>query len=327
MKKRIPGFAWLAFFGTVLVFSVQGASALDYPTKPVRIIVPFAAGGPNDIRARLVAEKLSESLKQQVFVDNKPGADGAIGMELAAKSAPDGYTLILGTTGSTTVTPSIYEKLRYDPVKDFAPITQLTTSPLILLVNPSVPARSVKELIALAKAKPGQLSYASASSPFYLVSEMFKLNAGVDIAYIPYKGAAPAMTALISNEVGMMFCDTSPLALSHVKAGKARALAICNAQRSSAMPELPTMSESGLPGFEASIFSAILAPARTPKEIINRLHAEIVKILRVPEIAARLTGVGDQIVGSTPAELSAHIKTELERYAKVIKASHIPRIK
>ncbi len=326
MKKCILSIASLALSCLFVALSVSGVLALDYPNKPIRIIVPFAPGGPNDVVARLVAEKLTESWKQQVMVDNKPGADGAIGMELAAKAAPDGYTIILGTSGSVIVTPSLYTKLRYDPVKDFAPITHLTTTPIVLLVNPALPVRSVKELIALAKTKPGQFSYASPSSIFYLVGEMFKLRAGVDVAYIPYKGGAPSMTALISGEVAMLY-DTILTVVPQVKAGKARAIAICSAKRSPVMPDVPTMLESGLSDFEASSFSALLAPAKTPPEIVQKLNTEIVRILHMPVVQERLSKMGADIVGSTPAEFSTHIKAELEKYARVIKAAGIPRIK
>lgn len=325
MKKCMLSISWLVLCCVFVALSASGVFALDYPNKPIRIIVPFAPGGPNDIVARLVAEKLTESWKQQVIVDNRPGADGAIGMELAAKAAPDGYTIILGTSGSVIVTPSLFTKLRYDPVKDFAPITHLTSMPFVLVVNPAVPAHSLKELIALAKTKPGQLSYASPSSSIYLTGEMFKLRAGVNIAYIPYKGGAPSMTALISGEVAMLF-DTPPTLIPQVKAGKARAIVVCSAKRSPGMPDVPTMAESGFPDFDAGSFAAVLAPAKTPKEIVQKLNTEIVRILHLPAVRDRLLGMGADIVGSTPAEFSAHIKAELEKYAKVIKAAGIPKI-
>lgn len=325
MKKYCLSIALLALCGAFVALSANGAFALNYPDKPIRIIVPFAPGGPNDVIARIVAGKLTESWKQQVVVDNRPGADGAIGMELAAKAAPDGYTIVLGTSGSVIITPSLYTKLRYDPIKDFAPITHLTSMPFVLVVNPSLPARSVKELVALAKTKPGQLSYASPSSSIYLAAEMFKLKAGVDIAYIPYKGGAPSMTALISGEVAMLF-DTPPTLIPQVKAGKARAIVVCSAKRSPGMPDVPTMPESGFPGFEAGSFAAVLAPAKTPKEIVQKLNTEIVRILHMPTVQDRLVGMGADIIGSTPAEFSAYIKAELEKYAVVIKTAGIPRI-
>lgn len=323
--KFLLRFGSLVLFCVVLAFTVSSVFAQSYPNKPIHFIVPFSPGGPNDIRARLIGEKLTESWGQQVMIENKPGADGAIGMEFVAKAAPDGYTILLGTSGATVVTPNLYKKVRYDPVKDFAPITQLTSSAITLLVNPSVPVKSVKELIALAKSKPGQLNYASPSSPFYLTAEMFKLMAGVNIVCIPYKGSAPSMTALISGEVSMMF-DTSLMTMPHIKAGKARAIAICSAKRSSALPDVPTMSESGLPGFEASTWAGVLAPAGTPKEIVTKLNTEIVKILQMPGIKDRLTNINDEIVGSTPEQFGTFIKIELTKYAKVIRDSGIPLI-
>jgi len=325
MKKIIFCFAGLVLFCMGLVFTVSSVFAQSYPNKPIRIIVPLTAGGPNDIRARLIAEKLTESLGQQVLVENKPGADGAIGAEMVAKAAPDGYTLLLGPNGVVVIVPALYKKVRYDPVKDFAPITQLTSSVVTLLVNPSLPVKSVKELVALAKSKPGQLNYASPAAVHHLTTEMFKLMAGVDIVHIPYKGSAPSMTALISGEVSIMF-DTSLSTMPHIKAGKARVLAVCSAKRSPTMPDVPTMSESGLPGFEANTWAGVLAPAGTPKEIVKRLNTEIVKILHMPSVKERLSSVGDEIVGSTPEEFAVYIKAELERYTKVIKDASIPRI-
>ena len=323
--KSIFRFTVLALFCVVLTVAVNGVFAQSYPNKPIHFIVPFAPGGPNDIRARLIGEKLTESWGQQVVIENKPGADGAIGMEFVAKAAPDGYTILLGTSGATVVTPNLYKKVRYDSVKDFAPITQLTSSAITMLVNPSVPVKSVKELIELAKSKPGQLNYASPSSPFYLTAEMFKLMAGVNIVCIPYKGSAPSMTALISGEVSVMF-DTSLMTMPHIKAGKARAIAICSPKRSLALPDVPTMSESGLPGFEASTWAGVLAPAGTPKEIVAKLNTEIVKILQMPAIKDRLSNIGDEVVGSTPEQFGAYIKIELVKYAKVIKDAGIPQI-
>ena len=230
--KLILRFSVLTFLCVVYTVAANGVFAQSYPNKPIRIIVPLSAGGPNDIRARLIAEKLTESLGQQVVVDNKPGADGAIGAEMVAKSAPDGYTLLLGPNGVVVIVPALYKKVHYDPVKDFAPITQLTSSVVTLLVNPSLPVKSVKELVTLAKSKPGQLNYASPAAIHHLTTEMFKLMAGVDIVYIPYKGSAPSMTALISGEVSIMF-DTSLSTMPHIKAGKARVLAVCSADRKS----------------------------------------------------------------------------------------------
>ncbi len=325
MKKTGLFSISLALSCAVLTLAVNGVFAQGYPNKSIRIIVPFAAGGNNDVRARLIAEKLTQSWGQQVVVENRPGADGAIGMEAVAKAAPDGYTLLLNMPGAAVVTPVLYKKIRYDPLKDFEQVTQITTTTILLLVNPSVPVRSVKELIALTKSKPGQLNYAAPSSPYYLITEMFKLRAGVDMMYIPYKGTAPALTALISGEASVMFEAMFTL-LPHVKAGKARALAVCSTKRTPGLPDVPTMAESGIPGFEVSTWSGFAAPAGTPKEIVKKLNTEIIRILRMPDVKERLESGGDTIVGSTPEEFTTFMKSEFARYTRVVKEAGIPRI-
>ncbi len=324
MKKFLFRFEVLVLSCVVIGFTVSSAFAQSYPNKPIRMIVAFAPGGPNDIRARLIAQKLTESLGQQVVVENKSGADGAIGAEMAAKSAPDGYTLFYCEIASVTITPNLYKKVRYDPIKDFEPITQTGSSAFTLLVNPSVPVKSVKELIALAKSKPGQLNYGSGASLFYLAMERFKLMTGIDMVHIPYKGSGPSVTALISGEVSVGF-DTTFTPIPHVKAGRLRAIAICINKRSPAIPDVPTMAESGFP-FEATAWSGVLAPAGTPKEIVKRLNTEIVKILHMPDVKDRFSSVGDEIVAGTPEQFAAHIKAELEKYAKVIKDCGIPKV-
>ena len=324
MKKFLLHFSGLLLSCVVFAVGVSGAFAQSYPNKPIRIIVAFAPGGPNDIRARLIAPKLTEILGQQVAVENKAGADGAIGAEMAARAAPDGYTIFYGEIASVTITPNLYKKVRYDPIKDFEPITQTGSSPFTLLVNPSLPVKSVKELVALAKSKPGQLNYGSGASLFYLAMERFKLMTGINIVHIPYKGSGPSMTALISGEVSVAF-DTTFTPIPHVKAGRLRAIAICINTRSPAIPDVPTMAESGFP-FEATAWSGVLAPAGTPKEIVKRLNTEIVKILHMPDVRDRFSSVGDEIVAGTPEQFAAHIKAELEKYAKVIKDAGIPKI-
>jgi len=324
MKKFIFCFAGLVLFCMGLIFTVSSVFAQSYPNKPIRMIVAFAPGGPNDIRARLIAPKLTEILGQQVAVENKAGADGAIGAEMAARAAPDGYTIFYGEIASVTITPNLYKKVRYDPIKDFEPITQTGSSAFTLLVNPSVPVKSVKELIALAKSKPGQLNYGSGASLFYLAMERFKLMTGIDMVHIPYKGSGPAVTALVSGEVSVAF-DTTFTPIPHVKAGRLRAIGICSDKRSPAIPDVPTMAESGFP-FEATAWSGVLAPAGTPKEIVKRLNTEIVKILHMPDVKERFLGVGDEIVAGTPEQFAAHIKAELEKYAKVIKDGGIPKV-
>ena len=298
--------------------------AQGYPNRPVHIVVPFPPGGAaNDMRARIIADKLSQSLGKQVVVENKPGADGAIGTELVAKAAPDGYTLLLTEKGLLVANPVLFRKLRYDPVNDFEHITQLITTTIILVANRSLPAGSVKELIALAKAKPGQLNYATGISSHYLIMEMFKLRTGTEMVYVPYKGSPPAVMALMSGDTQVMF-STLQSVLPQIKAGKIRPLAVAGASRSPALPDVPTMAEGGLPGFEASTFTGFAAPAGTPKEIVRRLHEEIVRIVRMPDVTDRLESGGDIIVGSSPEEFTAFIKSELARYRTVVKDARIP---
>jgi tripartite-type tricarboxylate transporter receptor subunit TctC len=324
MKKFLFHFAVLALSCVIIGFTVSSTFAQSYPNKPIRMIVAFAPGGPNDIRARIIGQKLTESLGQQVVVENKAGADGAIGAEMAAKAAPDGYTLFYCEIASVTITPNLYKKVRYDPIKDFEPITQTGSSAFTLLVNPSVPVKSVKELVALAKSKPGQLNYGSGASLFYLAMERFKLMTGINMVHIPYKGSGPAVAALVSGEVSVAF-DTTFAPIPHVKAGRLRAIAICVNKRSPAIPDVPTMAESGFP-FEATAWSGVLAPAGTSKEIVKTLNTEIVNILHMQDVKERFANVGDEIVAGTPEQFAAHIKAELEKYAKVIKDVGIPKV-
>jgi tripartite-type tricarboxylate transporter receptor subunit TctC len=298
------------------------ACAQAYPVKPIKMIVPFPAAGTTDIVARAVGQKLSEALGQQVIIDNRPGAGGNIGSDLVAKAAPDGYTLLMGTVGTHAINASLYSKMPFDHVKDFVPITLVAAVPNVLIVNPSVAAKSVQELIALAKAKPGQLSFASSGNgtSIHLSGELFKTMAGVDMVHVPYKGSAPALTDLMGGQVNLMF-DNLPSALAHIKAGKLRALAVTSSKRSPALPDVPTISEAGLPGFEASSWFGVFAPAATPKEIIARLSAEIVKVINSAELKERLAAQGAEVVGGSPEQFAAHIKSETAKWAKVVKAS------
>lgn len=325
MTDFLSRFTGRALSFLVLGVAANGVLAQSYPNRPIHFVVPSSPGGANDFRARVIAEKLTQSLGQQVLIENKPGADGAIGLELVAKAAPDGYTIVQTAAGSAAVNPALFKKLRYDPVNDFEQITLVISTTIILAVNPSLPVNSVKELIALAKAKPGQLNYATSTAAYYLITEMFKLRAGIDMVYIPYKGDAPAVTALISGETPVMFDPILPL-LSHVKAGRVRPLAVASANRSTALPNVPTMAESGFPNFEVSTWTGIAAPARTPKEIVRKLNAEIVKILHMPAVKERMESGGDTIVGSTPEEFSAFVKAELVKYRNVVNEARIPRI-
>ncbi len=295
-----------------------------YPGKPVRLIVPFAAGGGNDSVARLVGKRLSDGLGQQVVIDNRPGAGGVLGAELAAKSQPDGYTLFLGGVGSHAINPNLHERLPYDPIKDFAPIALLASAPLILVVHPSVPANSIREFIALARVRPGQLDYASNGngSSSHLAAVMFEAMAGVKMVHVPYKGLSPALADLLSGRVQLMFSSVVAI-LPHIKAGKLRGLAVTGGKRLSSMPGLPTLAESGLAGYEASSWYGVLAPAGTPREIIARLNAEMVKALDRPEVKSSLLAEGAEPIGGTPEQFAAHIKSEKERLGKLIRDAKI----
>ena len=293
----------------------------QYPTKALRFIMPFPPGGGTDTLGRIIGQKLSEVLAQQVIIDNRPGAGANIGAEIAAKSPPDGYTLLMGNIAHA-INVSLYSKLSYDLVKDFAPVTLLASTPNILVVHPSVPARSVKELIALAQARPGQLDYASSGSgsSAHLAAELFNMMASVKMTHVPYKGGGPAVIALVGGQVSVGFA-TTPSVLPQVKAAKLRGLAVTSAQRSPATSELPTISEAGVPGYEAGTWYGVLVPAGTPREIIARLHAESVKLLKLPDVKERLDAAGFEPIGSTPEQFAAYTSSEIEKWAKVVKAS------
>jgi tripartite-type tricarboxylate transporter receptor subunit TctC len=300
------------------------ALAQGYPAKPIRLIVPFAAGGGNDNVARLVGKQLSGSLGQQLVIDNRPGAGGVLGAELAAKAAPDGYTLFLGGVGSHAVNPNLNERLPYDPIRDFAPVVLLAQAPLVLVVHPSVPADSFKAFVALARARPGQLNYASNGngSSSHLAAVMFDSMAGVDMVHVPYKGLSPALTDLLSGRVQLMFSSVVAI-LPHIRAEKLRGLAVTGARRLSSMPDLPTIAESGLPGYEASSWYGVLAPAGTPREIVVKLNTEFVKALAQPEVRTSLLAEGAEPVGGTPEQFAAHIRSEMERLGKLIREAKI----
>jgi tripartite-type tricarboxylate transporter receptor subunit TctC len=301
---------------------VAHAQALQYPTKPIRIIVGFAPGGATDLTARLVGQQLTESWKQPVLVENRPGASGMIGAELVARAAPDGYTLIMATQTSHAVAPSLYRKIAYDPVKDFAPITVAASSPLLLVVHPSMPVRTVKELVSLAKARPGELSFASGgigTSP-HMAAELLNSMAGTKIVHIPYKGEAPGLADVLGGQVPMMFSNV-PTSLPHVKSGKLRALAVSGAKRSSLAPEFPTVAESGLTGFEVLTWFGMFAPAATPRDIVAKLNAEIVRALNAPDVRAKIAAQGLEIVANTPEQFAAYQQSEIVKWAKVVKES------
>jgi tripartite-type tricarboxylate transporter receptor subunit TctC len=295
-----------------------------YPGKPIRLIVPFAAGGGNDNVARLVGKRLADSLGQPAVIDNRPGAGGVVGAELAAKSAPDGYTLFLGGVGSHAINPNLHAKLPYDPIKDFAPVSLLAQAPLVLVVHPSVPVHDVAEFIAYARAHPGRLNFASNGngSSSQLAAVMFASMAGVDMVHVPYKGLAPALTDLLAGEVQLMFSSVVAI-LPHIKAGKLRAIAVTGAKRLASMPELPTIAESGLPGYEASSWYGILAPAGTPRDIVVKLNAELAKALEQPEVRNSLLAEGAEPAGGSPERFAAHIRAEMERLGKIIRDAKI----
>jgi len=302
----------------------EPAAAQSYPSRPVRFIVPFAPGGGNDVMARLIGTSLAEGLGQQVVVDNRGGAGGIVGSEIAARSAPDGYTLLIGHIGTLAINPSLYAKLPYDPLKDFAPVALVATAQNVLLVYPGLPAKSVKELIVLAKSKPGQLNFASGGvgGAGHLAGELFNSMAGVQMAHVAYKGAGPALTDVVSGQVQLMITNM-PAAMPHMKSGRLRALAVTGTHRSALAPELPTINEAGIPGYELTNWFGVVAPSGTAKVIITRLNEEIANGLKMPAMRERLAAVGAEPAGGTPADYFAHIKGEIAKWAKVIVAAGI----
>ncbi|MGZ5042951.1 MAG: Bug family tripartite tricarboxylate transporter substrate binding protein [Usitatibacter sp.] len=296
--------------------------AQTYPTKPIRFVVPYPAGGPLDTVARLLGQKVSESVRQPVIVDNKPGAGGNIGADAVAKSPADGYTILMGAVATHAINPTLYPGIPYDAIKDFTPVTQIASTPNVLVVNPSVPAGNVREFIAYAKANPGKLNFGSGStgSAGHLAGELFKTMAGIDMTHVPYKGAAPAMNDLIGGQIQLMF-DNWSSSSAQVHAGKIRALAVTTAKRSALAPELPTIAESGLPGFDISTWFGVFVPAGTPRDVVKRLHDEFTKALAAPGIHEALTNLGAEPVGSTPEAFAAYIRSEGQKYARIIKAS------
>ena len=311
----------LALLAFLVAVSGRDVIAQDYPVKPIRLVAPFAPAGTIDVLARAIGQRLTEAWGQPVVVENRPGAGGNIGTESVAKSAADGYTMLLISVGFAS-NPALYSKLPFDPIKDFAPVTLVATTQNVLIVHPSVPARSARELIQLAKSRPGQLNFGSSGTGTsqHLAGELFKSMAGVQMQHVPYRGSAPALTALIGGEVSLMF-NNLLTALPHVKAGRLRALAVTSAERSPAAPEIPTMAESGLPGYDVSTWYGLLVPAGTPKEIVARLNAEVVRILNLPELKERLRSQGADVIPSTPDQFAAHIRQEMVKWAQVVRQS------
>ncbi len=313
----------VAALGVIAAGTLCGtpASAQSYPTKAIRIVVPFPAGGTSDILARAIGQKLTDEWKQAVIVDNRPGAGANIGAEVVVKSPPDGYTLLLAST-IHTINPSLYSKLAYDPVRDFTPITLIATTSQVLAVHPSLPGGRVEELIAYAQKRPGQLNYSSAGngSQPHLTAELFKKRTGIDIVHVPYKGAPPAMTDLLAGHVALTFA-TAPSAVPHVKSGKLRALAVSTAKRISALPELPTISEAGVPGFEAGGANGLVGPAGMMAAVVDRLNTAVIKIVNEPAMSKFLSDQGAEPSTTTPAEYAAYIKSEVAKWAQAVKDS------
>ena len=307
----------------VLVATAAHAADARYPVRPVRIIVPQSAGGSTDLVARAVAQKLGEALKENVIVENRPGAGSLHGTEAVAKSPPDGHTLLV-VAASFTINPSLRKSLPFDPVRDFAPVSQLVTLPHILVVHPSLPVKSVKELVALAKAKPGELNFGSSgiATSTHLAAELFMHHAGIRMVNVPYKGGAPGMTALLSGEVHLYFATIST-ALPHIKAGKLRPLGVTSAKRSTAAPEYPTIAQAGLSGYQHQSWVGMLAPAKTPRSVVTRLNAEVVKIVQAADMKALLLREGLEAAGDAPEEFDKDIKDEIAKWQKLTKAAGI----
>ncbi|MGH8662569.1 MAG: tripartite tricarboxylate transporter substrate binding protein [Burkholderiales bacterium] len=311
-----------ALLCAALAAVTSAAAAQQYPVRPVRFVLGFAPGGASDTMARAIGTQLSEGLGQPVVIDNRAGAGGNIAAEIVARSAPDGYTMLLGNNGILAVNVSLYSKLAFDPVKDFAPVVLVASQPNVLVVHPGVAAKSVKELVALAKAKPGQLNYASPGpgTTGHLAGELFKRMAGVEYTLIPFKGGGPAALAMLSGETQFTFA-TALSVQGHIKSGKLRALAVTTAARSVSFPELPTVAEAGVPGFDAITWHGVVVPARTPQAVIARLNREFNRLLQAPDMRAKLLTLGSEVIGGEPKRLTEYMRVEIPRWAKVIKES------
>jgi len=309
------------FLWAAATLAAATALAQSYPSKPIHVVVGFPPGGGNDIIARMVGAKMQEAWGQPVVIDNKPGANSIIAAEFVAKSAPDGYTLLVNATGGMSVNPVLYAKLPYDSLKDFVPISMVGSFPLVLVVNPAVPAKSVEELVAYAKANPGKLNYSAGSTAFQVATEMFKQMTGIDVRHIPYKGSAASITAVIAGDVQMTIVDSPPL-VPQLKSGRVRALAVTTAKRAAALPELPAIAEIA-PGYEMALWIGVFAPAGTPQEIAAKLTSEVRRIVGLPDIRDRLAGMGVEPLGNTSEETAEWIRREIARYGPVVKTAGI----
>ncbi|NBR28720.1 MAG: tripartite tricarboxylate transporter substrate binding protein [Betaproteobacteria bacterium] len=302
-------------------FAAPALSADNYPSKPIRLLIPFAPGGGTDILARMVAQRLSETLGQAMVADNRPAVDGVVASETLARSAPDGYTLLL-VSSSHAINPAIGRKLPYDTIRDFSPITQTASQQMFLVVHPSLPIKSVKELIDYAKAKPNSLNYGSSSNATALPMELFNSMAGIKTTHIPYKGSAPMLNDLLGGQINLSIA-AAVSALPHIKSGRLRNLAIGDSKRSTILPDLPTIAEAGVPGYQAVIWSGMLAPAKTPRAIIDKLYKETVRVVQAPEFKERLVQLGSDAVGSTPEQWGEFIKTEIDKWGKIAKIAGV----
>ena len=322
IRSALARLAWLSLAACMIPSTVF---AQAWPTRgTIKIVVPYPPGGASDVTARLLALKLTDILKQNVVVENKPGANGILALESVAKSPPDGYTLLMANLGPNAINAAIYKKLPYDSVKDFTPIILTTVVPLVVLVTPSLPVKNMQELIAYGKANPTKLTFASAGNGAsnHLAGEMMKAMAGFQMTHVPFKGDAPGMPAVISGEVSMMF-PTLIAGMPNIKSGMMRPIAVTGAKRSSSLPDIPTISESGIPGFEAASWGGVMGPAGLPTEIVNKLNADILKILKMPDVAEKLAGLGAEIVGSTPQEFDLYLKNEIQKWGKVARDNNI----
>lgn len=317
---RFAALSLAAALGLLLAGAAGAQPA--FPSKPLRLVVGFPPGGANDILARLVGAKLQEQWGQPVVIENKPGANAIIATEFVARSAPDGYTLLVGASGAMAFNPGLYSKLPYDPVRDFEPVTMLGSFPLVFAVSPSLPAQSVKELVQLVAAAPGRYNYSAGSTPFQLAMELFKLRTGTSVNHIAYKGSAQQVGAVLANEVQMTFVDAPP-AVGQIKAGKLRALAVTSKARAAVLPDAPTMIEAGIADFEVVLWTSLFAPAGTPRPVVEKLQQQLAAILRLPDVAERMAGLGIEPVGSTPAQLGAVLRADIEKWTAVAKSANI----
>lgn len=323
-RRKRPGYVGWA---TILLSAMLGAGqawaqAAGYPAKPIRMVVGFPPGGANDILGRLVGQKMQQAWGQSVVIDNKPGANAIIASEFVAHSPPDGYTLLVGASGAMVFNPGLYEKLPYDPVRDFAPVTMIGSFPLVLTVGPNVPAASLRGLIALARRKPGALNYSAGSTPFQLAAELFKFQAKLFITHIPYKGSVQAVQAVMAGDADLTFVDSPPV-IPQIRAGRVRGLAVTAQKRAASLPDLPTMAEAGMPDYEVVLWTSLFAPAGTPADIVAKLQAEVARSVQSPDVRERMAGLGIEPVGNAPEALGAIVKSEIAKWAAVARAAHV----